>query len=101
MPDGEIIEDDIIFGKVKRIELKDGEVAGVEIKPKMNFDLGKGNGRSVKEEVSGGSVGLIIDGRGRPIVFPSSEERLDRILEWYTTLDVYPKDLLEGLRGRN
>jgi hypothetical protein len=37
-------------------------------------------------------VGLILDGRGRPIAVDASDpERVDRIQRWARALDVYPE----------
>ena len=46
--------------------------------------------------VSGGVVGIILDGRGRPFVLPTEEkERVAKLKEWMTLLDIYPNEALE------
>jgi hypothetical protein len=36
-------------------------------------------------------VGLIFDGRGRPLVIPEKEEeRVESLMRWFESLDVYP-----------
>ena len=57
-------------GEVKLLRLADGETARVSIEPARGFDVGDGPGKSVDREVRGGTVGLILDARGRPLTLP-------------------------------
>lgn len=59
------------FGEVKRLPLADGESANVVVEPARGFDVGAGPGRRVGREVRGGTVGLILDARGRPLELPA------------------------------
>lgn len=92
MPDGSVIDEEITGGTMKKIPLKEGENADVEIKPASQFDVGAGSGHIRKARVEGGVVGLIIDARGRPITLPvDSESRRKKVMEWYDALGAYPK----------
>ena len=61
--------------------------------PLRNWDLGNGPGQEVSSTVRGGVVGLIIDGRGRPIqIAEDRDERLAQIAAWHQTLKLYDGD---------
>ena len=98
MPDGETIKEEVKWGEVKRIELGERQTAEVRIHPRGHFDVGGGGGREVIEKVEGGVVGVVLDGRGRPLILPEGEnERKQKLLEWFTALDMYPKEFLEKM----
>ncbi len=83
---------DVKFGEIKRLELGTGERATVTATPARGFDLGRGAGQSVRRVVTGGVVGLILDGRGRPLNLPLDRAvRNRKLLEWNQALDVYPR----------
>ena len=51
---------------------------------------GAGPGREVQTAAQGGAVGLILDGRGRPLQFPErQEDRLRQSAAWNQTLNLY------------
>lgn len=92
LPDKSIIEEELTVGTIKRIPLKEGNMAEVEIKPSSQFDIGLKPGHSRKVKVEGGVVGIILDARGRPLSLPKDDDtRRKKVLEWYEALDVYPK----------
>ena len=74
-------------GEVRRIALPAGETRSARIAPARTFDAGWGRGRAGKVEVRGGEVGLIIDGRGRPLELPEDEE-MGR--GWISEMELYP-----------
>ena len=91
MPDGQILTKEMPFGTLQRVPLEDGMKAKVEIKPSPRFDIGAGLGRPLKTTVEGGSVGVILDGRGRPLKIPEDgESRRRKLSEWITSLRAYP-----------
>ncbi|MCH2145057.1 MAG: glutamate mutase L [Phycisphaerales bacterium] len=61
------------FGDLEHVELGPDESAEIEIRPARGFDVGAGPGKVLKRTVRGGTVGLILDARGRPLALP--EER--------------------------
>ncbi|MCB1154571.1 MAG: glutamate mutase L [Deltaproteobacteria bacterium] len=94
-PDGKVEEGALIYNTTKVFPLPDGQTAQVTFKPARGFDVGGGKGQEVTREVHGGEVGLILDGRPRPIVLP--EKPADRVAElqaWMSALDAYPMDRL-------
>lgn len=98
IPDAEITED-IPFGAIKRIPLKETETASVEIKPYHNLDVGAGRGRVYTTSVQGGVVGIIVDARGRPLVLPEdTSERSKNLIAWFRALDAYPQEKLKKIQ---
>jgi hypothetical protein len=97
MPDGEKIEESLEFGKILKIPLAERQKAKATIVPGKKFDVGAGPGQSLKTEVEGGVVGIMIDARGRPLQIPEDDQtRRSKLLEWYLAMDVYSKDILDG-----
>jgi hypothetical protein len=95
LPGGEVIEDVVKFGDIKRIPLAVGERATVEAEPVSPLDMGEGKGKKVTAEVHGGLVGIILDCRGRPLELPSDDrKRSEKLLAWIEAMDVYPMDLV-------
>ncbi len=62
------------FGSLERIIVPLGVKAVLELRPTSRFDLGVGKGRGVRMEAWGGAIGVIIDARGRPLVWPEKKE---------------------------
>jgi len=77
MADGAVIQDEVAFGELKTLPLDGGETAEVLVTPTRRFDVGRGKGKSIKAEVTGGEKGLIIDARGRPLKIPKNREVLE------------------------
>ena len=95
MPDGTSIEEQIESGRIRVIPLEAGQQAKCRIHPAASADMGAGRGRTVEETVSGGLVGIILDGRGRPIAFPEGPaERARRLTDWILSMGAYPDDKL-------
>lgn len=64
-------------GQVILVPQKDGVKQRLKIEPLANdVDVGAGPGQTLETEVVGGCVGLILDGRNRPIEWPKSREQL-------------------------
>ncbi len=92
MPDGTKIEDQLNYGSMIKYPLGVGEEAEMSITPTAGFDLGAGKGKAVTRKVSGGVVGLILDGRGRPFNLPEEPaERVKKLSEWMVALEIYPE----------
>ena len=66
------------------------EEAQISLSPVRDWDLGNGPGQEVTSTVRGGVVGVVIDGRGRPIqIAEDRDERLAQITAWQKTLKLY------------
>jgi hypothetical protein len=92
LPDGRIIKDQLKFGDLRLYPLELGKKAKVTMQPTKQVNLGAGAGVSVTREVQGGVVGLMIDGRGRPLQLPGEQAaRVAALTKWYQAVDLYPK----------
>jgi len=90
--DGNEIEKEIIYGKMERIPLETGKRARAIVEPYKGFDMGAGNGKKVEGELKGGVVGIIIDGRGRPLEIPQDiKKRVECLCDWILSCNVYPE----------
>ena len=76
-------------GEIVLEPLADGLTAKVSLRPHRSVDLGAGRGKPLEAEVHGGVVGVIFDGRGRPIVVPETE-RSKTVTRWAQALGAYP-----------
>ncbi|MFQ5990902.1 MAG: glutamate mutase L, partial [Nitrospiraceae bacterium] len=59
------------FGDLRLFSLGPDERAQVELRPVKQVDIGAGKGVPTTQEVRGGVVGLLLDGRGRPLQLPT------------------------------
>ena len=57
------------------------------------MDIGSGKGEAIETTIYGGVVGLILDGRSRPILIPTvSVDRLAALKSWSEAVNEYPKN---------
>ncbi|MHB0858506.1 MAG: glutamate mutase L [Anaerolineae bacterium] len=82
--DGRTTEIDLPAGSVYVYPLPAHERAAVEVRPSRRFDIGLGKpGAAARTEVRGGSLGIIVDTRGRPLDLPADpQERQAKQREW-------------------
>lgn len=79
------------FGDLKRLRLGAGESATVELTPAKNFDVGAGPGKSLTRTVHGGTSGIILDARGRPLTLPSDRATCrETVRRWNKAMEMYP-----------
>jgi uncharacterized protein (TIGR01319 family) len=77
-------------GEMRLLPLPVNHTAEIVIDPERGFDLGDGPGKPVKGTVRGGTVGIVLDARGRPLVIEGEEsERREQIGDWVAELNVY------------
>jgi uncharacterized protein (TIGR01319 family) len=82
---------EMMYGDLKLFPLGEGETAMAIIEPAKGFDVGAGPGKRLEREVKGGTVGLILDARGRPLQLPQEREVCRRtIARWVSALNLYP-----------
>lgn len=82
---GRQVTAEVMTGSIEIIPLRINEQALLTLYPAPTVDVGLGPGERARaaEEIDGGLVGLVIDARGRPLVFPTNEtERQARLLQW-------------------
>jgi uncharacterized protein (TIGR01319 family) len=91
-PDSRIVKDQLKFGDLRLYPLELGKRAKMTMQPAKQVNLGAGAGVPVTREVQGGVVGLMLDGRGRPLQLPGEQAaRVAALMKWYQAMDLYPK----------
>jgi len=79
----------LVAGQLLVLPLAPGESVEAEIIPARGVDVGAGKDRTVRATVRGGVAGLVLDGRGRPLVLPADvEERVRKQREWLAAFDL-------------
>ena len=88
--------------KVFQGELKSGEMICLELPygdyncnlmPTNQVDLGFGKGVEYNGKIKGGVVGIVLDGRGRDIIFDRDKDiRIKQIHSWSSSLNEYPEE---------
>lgn len=74
---------EVPYGSLEVYHLPSPKPLTLQVKPQRNFDVGWGPGRGRKIQFSGGSVGLIVDARGRPLTLPSDRAQQQiKMQEW-------------------
>ena len=82
----------LVFGDLRLLPLETDEAAAVEMRPAKSVDLGAGKGVAVARQVKGGAVGLLLDGRGRPLKLPEDmKSRVAALTKWNKAVALYPK----------
>lgn len=80
---GPVEEIELRAGELVRVALADGEEGLLTLEPARGYDVGAGRGRPMQRRVWGGKVGIVFDGRGRPLRFaPKPEERRQQLIKW-------------------
>ena len=75
--DNKTIEGSLKTGEIKLIELENSK-CDIKLNPEKNYDIGAGKGNPINTTIKVGDVGIVLDGRGRPIQFKTNED----IIEW-------------------
>jgi len=85
------VQGTLAFGELKLIALGNTERAAVTMRPVKSVDLGEGKGVAVTKNVRGGAVGLLLDGRGRPLQLPTdATARVKALIRWNRAVGLYP-----------
>lgn len=80
----------VAVGEMRVLPLGPGETATIKVEPARGFDCGEGSGKPVQKEIRGGTVGVILDGRGRPLELPADIQLRRKLLtSWIEALDLY------------
>ena len=91
-PDGKTVKEQLRFGDLRLYPLELGKKARITMQPAKQVNLGTGAGVPVTREVQGGVVGLLLDGRCRPLQLPADHQaRVAALMKWYQAVDLYPK----------
>jgi len=80
----------IEVGDLRMFPLAGDKSAKVTIEPARGFDLGAGPGKRIERTIRGGSVGIILDARGRPLALPEDRTTCRAAVKrWTTTMGLY------------
>ncbi|MDC1037739.1 glutamate mutase L [Candidatus Marinimicrobia bacterium] len=90
MPDGSTVKHELRKNELFRIVVP-YEPIQAKLIPDRKMDIGAGKGEPIETTVYGGVVGLILDGRDRPITIPNdSKSRLAALKSWSEAVNEYP-----------
>src|SRR5262249_27432795 len=80
---GDGVNETVAFGQIKVVPCGRGEFKNVTIEPTKNFDVGEGKGKPRTMKLEGGTVGIIIDARGRPFSIDlNTSGRVEKLQSW-------------------
>ncbi len=80
----------IQFGELLRIEVP-FEPVNVKLTPGKGLDIGSGKNEPIETTIYGGVVGIIFDGRGRPLdISKDPKQRIDDLKKWSDAINEYP-----------
>jgi hypothetical protein len=78
---------DVKFGALELLPLPHGQNARLSIQPHHGVNAGFGPGRAGTLTVTGGLMGVVFDGRGRPLRLPSDPgRRREQLKKWLWTV---------------
>ncbi|MGE5251190.1 MAG: glutamate mutase L [Bacteroidota bacterium] len=78
--DGTEARCDLKSGSIETLPLSSGQAARLVLQPAGRADAGFGPGREGSVMVRGGALGLVLDGRGRPLALPADRARRREML---------------------
>ena len=91
LPNGQTQRVELVGGQMAKIPLAHGQTARLQAEPQRGVDLGAGRGVRVEMGIHGGVVGIVLDGRGRPIAPPTDpSQRREALTQWYQVMECYP-----------
>ncbi len=78
---------DLRFGSLETLPLSSGDAGKLTVQCLRGADIGFGPGRGGTFPVSGGALGVVFDGRGRPLDLPADAVRRHELIKkWNWTL---------------
>ena len=90
-PDGRVEKGTLGFGELTLLPLASDQRAKMTLHPDKHVNVGMGAGNPITKDVLGGVVGLLLDGRGRPLQLPSEQAaRANALMQWYQAVGLYP-----------
>ena len=88
---GEKKDIEVRYGELFRIEAEYEEIKAV-LTPAKGVDVGAGDGEQISTNIFGGQVGIVFDGRGRPLeIDASSSKRISNLKKWSEAMNEYPE----------
>lgn len=84
------VDGSLQYGDLEVIPLADGVEGEMVLRPTRGWDVGAGAGQELRTQVRSGVVGLILDGRGRPVHLPDDDDaRRECVTRWNQALGLY------------
>ena len=88
---GEKKDIEVRYGELIRIEAEYEEIKAV-LTPAKGVDVGAGDGEQISTTIFGGQVGIVFDGRGRPLEIDApSSKRISNLKKWSEAMNEYPE----------
>jgi hypothetical protein len=85
------MKDQLKMGELRLFPLGLNQKATIAMQPAKQIDLGQGLGVPVTRELQGGVVGMMLDGRGRPLQLPADQQvRVAALTKWFKAVELYP-----------
>ena len=85
--DGSVSTEEVKQGGFKLLPLRIGETADLSLQPLRRANIGRGAGKRISRKVDGSALGIVLDGRGRPLDLTSDDvRRRELIKKWLWTL---------------
>jgi hypothetical protein len=85
--DGHEAQADVKYGSLELLPLANDQSAKLTLQPSHGADVGFGPGRSGTVRVRGGAMGVVLDGRGRPLIPPDDPvRRCELVKKWLWTV---------------
>ena len=86
-PDGSISVAELKQGELEVMPLPIGQSGELILEPTRRTDIGNGKGKKQSLKIGGSALGIVLDGRGRPLELTSDDiRRRDLIKKWLWTL---------------
>lgn len=90
-PNEKTTKEQLKFGELKLFPLEPNKKAMIKVQPAKGVNMGAGAGVAVTKDVHGGVVGLLLDGRGRPLKLPAEQQsRVAALTKWFDSVGLYP-----------
>lgn len=91
LPGGKTETGELRVGDLRQLPLGLDETATLRATPSRGWDLGDGPGKPVERTLHGGVVGVILDGRGRPIQMAEDRDaQVESLTRWHAATGQYP-----------
>jgi hypothetical protein len=91
LPDGNSIKHELKNGEFIKIDAP-YEPMDAKLTPSRTMDIGSGKGEMIETTIYGGQVGILLDGRGRPLELPEeNDDRIAKLQEWSKVVNEYPE----------
>ncbi len=90
LPEGEVKKIDLKLGDLVKVDAP-YEPVKVKLYPGKGMDIGAGKNETIETTIYGGVVGIVLDGRGRPLnISADPTQRISDLKKWSSAVQEYP-----------